>query len=150
MKISFLDWKKEVKKALVDKEMNLQEASEKAGYCYTTVSALVGGRVAKDNYQEVAMQINAVLGIEGIPEKPPTPSAKWCGAVRAAMAAGKYKMSIGQLSKSIGFNRDRISLVINGYSMDEPVVKAINNALEIKEPVLSSEADSIITNKEAE
>lgn len=147
MYISFLDWKKEVKKATVDKEMNLQEVSEKAGYCYTTVSALVSGRIAKDNYQEVAKQINSVLGIEGIPEKPPVPSPEWCMAVRTAMWKRK-KMSVGQLSKFIGFNRDRISLVINGHSMDEPVVEAITKALEITEPVLSSEAKSIIANEE--
>lgn len=144
MNISFQDWKKEVKKALVDKETNLQEVSEKAGYCYTTVSALVSGRIAKDNYQEVAMQINAVLEIEGIPDKPTVPSTEWCVAVRTAL--WERKMSVGKLSKLAGFNRDRVSLVINGHSFDQPVVDSISKVLEINEPAVSSEA--IIANRE--
>lgn len=148
MNISFLDWKKEVKKALVDREMNLQEVSEKAGYCYTTVSALVSGRIAKDNYKEVAMQINAVLGIEGIPDKPTVPSPEWCMAVRAAI--WERKMSVGQLSKSAGFSRDRVSLVINGHSMDKPVIEAVSKVLEIKEPEELTGDSSIIANREDE
>ncbi len=143
--ISFNEWQGKVFAALKDQKLTMKVVSEKAGYSQSVVNSLFNGRVVKDNYKEIVGRINDVLDIEDVPEKPPLPSEDWCREVAGKM----WKRDISWLSKITGFNRDRISLVINGYSLDSPVIEAINNALEIKTPALSG-TDSIIASKEAE
>lgn len=143
--ISFNAWQGQVFGVLKTKKITMQALSEKTGYCNSVVNALLNGRIVKDNYKDMVLQINGVLGISEIPEKPPLPSEQWCREVAGMM----WKRDIGWLSKRIGFNRDRISLVLNGYSLDLPVIDAINKELKIKTPVLP-EAASIIAKEEAE
>lgn len=98
------EWCKEIRVALARKEMNLQSVADEIGYSYTTITALISGRIVKDNYLDIAKKINEVLEVNVLPEKPQLPSDEWCGAVRAKLYV--KKMNISELSKSIGFNRD--------------------------------------------
>ena len=50
-------------------------------------------------------------------------------------------MSIGQLSEETGFSRDRLSLVLNGHTMDDPVIERINEVLKIEVPVIPSSSE---------
>lgn len=136
MYVSLPEWGKEVRKALVDKGINLQSVSEEIGYSYSVVTALLSGRIVKGNYLDIAQKINESLGVQVLPEKPPLPSNEWCGAVRAQLFV--LKMNMNQLSETAGFNRDRVSLVLNGHAMDEPVIEKINEVLKIKVPVIST------------
>lgn len=44
------EWCKEIRVALARKEMNLQSVADEIGYSYTTITALISGRIVKDNY----------------------------------------------------------------------------------------------------
>lgn len=136
MYASLSEWGKEIRKALVDKGTNLQSVSEKIGYSYSVVTALISGRIVKGNYLEIAQKLNKALEVEILPKKPQLPSNEWCGAVRAKLFV--EKMSISDLSNVIDFNRDRVSLVLNGHAMDEPVIEKINKLLKIEVPVVST------------
>ena len=139
MYVSHQEWGKEVKKALVDKGTNLQSVAKEIGCSYSVVTALISGRIVKGNYLDIAEKINRILEIQPLPEKPTLPSDEWCGAVRAQLYI--LKMSISQLSEKIGYNRDRISLVLNGHAMDQPVIEKINEILGINEPVVQPDAE---------
>ena len=137
MTVKHDEWERQVRKALAGMGVNLQYVAEKTGYSYSIVAALVSGNTVKKNYLEVAEAINRILGIEDLPEKPDgLPSEEWCMSVRMAML--KLRMSVGELSKKIGFTRDRVSLVINGRHTDVPVIEAINSLLSISVPALAT------------
>ncbi len=138
MYVSLSEWSIEVRSALPKKKMNLQSVSKKIGHSYTVVVALLSGRVVKSNYLDIAKKINEVLDVQVLPEKPPLPSNEWCGEVRAKLYL--QKMNMIQLSKAVGFNRDRLSLVLNGHAMDEPVIEKINEVLKIEVPVFPTGA----------
>lgn len=125
MKLS--KWGKEVKKAMIDEEMTLKQLAEKTGYCSTTVSMVINGRYGKKNFTEVVTAINKALSLNELPEKPEMPSTEWLKAVRKAMI-DKGITQVNQLANQVGFNRDRVSLVING-SYDKAVIDAINKLL---------------------
>ena len=128
------EWCKEIRVALAKKETNLQNVAKKIGYSYTTVTALISGRVVKNNYLEIANKINEVLEVNVLPEKPQLPSDEWCGTVRAKLYV--KKMTINELSRSIGVNRDKVSLVLNGHALDWAVIEKINEKLKIEVPAV--------------
>ena len=128
------EWCKEIRVALAKKETNLQNVAKKIGYSYTTVTALISGRVVKNNYLEIANKINEVLEVNVLPEKPQLPSDEWCGTVRAKLYV--KKMKIYELSRSIGVNRDKVSLVLNGHALDWAVIEKINEKLKIEVPAV--------------
>lgn len=128
------EWCKEIRVALAKKETNLQNVAKKIGYSYTTVTALISGRVVKNNYLEIANKINEVLEVNVLPEKPQLPSDEWCGTVRAKLYV--KKMNINELSRSIGVNRDKVSLVLNGHVLDWAVIEKINEKLKIEVPAV--------------
>ena len=41
------EWCKEIRVALARKEMNLQSVADEIGYSYTTITALISGRIVK-------------------------------------------------------------------------------------------------------
>ena len=125
---------KEIRVALAKKETNLQNVAKKIGYSYTTVTALISGRVVKNNYLEIANKINEVLEVNVLPEKPQLPSDEWCGTIRAKLYV--KKMNINELSRSIGVNRDKVSLVLNGHALDWAVIEKINEKLKIEVPAV--------------
>lgn len=137
--VGLQEWGIEVRKACLDKSVNLHTVSEAIGHSYSAITSLISGRVVKTNYLEVAKKINEYLGISVLPEKPKLPSAEWCAAVRAKLYI--LKMSIGQLSEETGFSRDRLSLVLNGHTMDDPVIERINEVLKIEVPVIPSNSE---------
>lgn len=129
MKLS--KWGKEVKKAMIDEEMTLKQLAEKTGYCSTTVSMVINGRYGKKNFTEIVTAINRALSLDELPEKPEMPSEEWLKSVRKAMI-DKGINQVNQLAAQVGFNRDRVSLVLNG-SYDKTVIAAINKLLDIPE-----------------
>ena len=128
------EWCKEIRVALAKKETNLQNVAKKIGYSYTTVTALISGRVVKNNYLDIANKINEVLEVNVLPEKPQLPSDEWCETVRAKLYV--KKMNINELSRSIGVNRDKVSLVLNGHALDWAVIEKINEKLKIEVPAV--------------
>ena len=137
--VGLQEWEFEVRKACLDKSVNLPTVSEALGHSYSAITSLISGRVVKTNYLEIAKKINEYLEIFVLPEKPKLPSAEWCAAVRAKLYI--LKMSIGQLSEETGFSRDRLSLVLNGHTMDNPVIERINEVLKIEVPVIPSSSE---------
>lgn len=133
------EWRKEIRVALAKKETNLQNVAKKIDYSYTTVTALISGRVVKNNYLEIASKINEVLEVDVLPEKPQLPSNEWCGTVRAKLYV--KKMNINELSRAIGVNRDKVSLVLNGHALDWKVIEKINEKLKIEVPAVPAGTD---------
>ncbi|MDO5146103.1 MAG: hypothetical protein Q4D60_03795 [Eubacteriales bacterium] len=136
---SLQEWGIEVRKACLDRGENLHTVSEAIGHSYSAITSLISGRVVKTNYLEIAKKINDHLGVTILPKKPQLPSNEWCAAVRTKLFM--QKMSIGQLSEETGFSRDRLSLVLNGHTMDDPVIERINGVLNIEVPVIPSSSE---------
>lgn len=130
-------WAKDVRKAVIDKDMTLKQLAERIGYSYTTVSSVVNGRYSNASYQAIAEKINEILGTEGAPERIATPSDEWCQSVKIELV--KKKMSVNQLAEKLNISRDRLSLVINGRMMNEEIVNAVGGLLNITLPAVPSD-----------
>ncbi len=127
-------WSKNVKKAMIDKDMTVKQLAENIGYSIATVSSVIGGRYSNSSYQEITKKINDVLGTKGMPERSGTPSDEWCQCVKIELV--KRKMSVSQLAKKLDISRDRLSLVINGRMMNEEIVASICRLLNITIPAI--------------
>lgn len=136
MSSNMTQWGRDVKKAKIDKEYTNLLLAKEVGVCTTTISSLINGRYAKKDRLEIAKKINAILGTKGLPEKPPTPSEKWCKTVRKAMI--DRDMRAADLAAAIGYSKDKVSMVLNGYYLDEAVVDAITLQLGIAIPVVDN------------
>lgn len=136
MSSNMTQWGRDVKKAKIDKEYTNLRLAKEVGVCTTTVSSLINGRYAKKDRIEIAEKINAILGTTGIPEKPQTPSDLWCKTVRKAMI--DCDMRAADLAAAIGYSKDKVSMALNGYYLDESVVDAINLQLGITVPVIDN------------
>lgn len=140
---SLAEWSWKVREALKTRGVKLKTVSEAIGYGYNATTGLLSGRLVKQNYLDIAQKIDEYLGIETLPMKPELPSAEWCTDVYAKLKhrqkSGLDIGNINQLAKETGFSRDRLSLVLNGHTMDRPVIDAINNVLKIETPVSGSD-----------
>lgn len=136
MKKETSQWSKDVRKAVIDKDMTLKQLAESIGYSVATVSSVINGRYSNASYQEIAEKINKVLGTKGLPERVDTPSDEWCQSVKIELV--KQKMSVNQLAEKLDVSRDRLSLVINGKMMNEQIVNAVNSLLNITLSVVPS------------
>jgi len=130
MKRETSQWSKDVRKAVIDKDMTLKQLAESIGYSYPVVSSVINGRYSNTSVQTIAEKINGVLGTKGMPERIDTPSDEWCQCVKIELV--KKKMSVNQLAEKLNVSRDRLSLVINGRMMNEEIVSAVSNLLSIK------------------
>lgn len=137
MKKEISQWAKDVRKAIIDKDMTLKQLAINIGYSYPTVSSVINGRYANTSYLAIAEKINGVLGTEGAPERIATPSDEWCQSVKIELV--KRKMSINQLAKELNVSRDRLSLIINGRMMNEEIVNAVGKLLNITLPAVPSD-----------
>ena len=129
MKKETSQWSKDVRKAVIDKDMTLKQLSESIGYSYAVVSSVINGRYSNASYQSIAEKINEKLGTTGLPERIETPSDEWCQAVKIELV--KRKMSVNQLAEKANVSKDRLSLVINGRMMNEEIVNTVNRLLNI-------------------
>lgn len=136
MKKETAQWSKDVRKAVIDKDMTIKQLAERIGYSVATVSSVINGRYSNASYQAIAEKINEVLGTEGLPERIDTPSDEWCQTVKIELV--KQKMSVNLLAEKLDVSRDRLSLVINGKMMNEKIVNAVNSLLNIKIPAVPS------------
>lgn len=118
------EWCKEIRVALARKEMNLQSVADEIGYSYTTITALISGRIVKDNYLDIAKKINEVLEVNVLPEKPQLPSDEWCGAAKNDRA------ELNNLVKAIDERRKKVKEVINQpYAEFEKELKEITDLI---------------------
>ena len=62
-------WSKDVRKAVIDKDMSLKQLAENIGYSYAVVSSVINGRYSNASYQVIAEKINEELGTTGMPER---------------------------------------------------------------------------------
>lgn len=136
MKKETSQWSKDVRKAVIDNDMTLKQLAERIGYSVATVSSVINGRYSNASYQAIAEKINGVLGTEGLPERIDTPSDEWCQSVKIELV--KQKMSVNQLAEKLDVSRDRLSLVINGKTMNREIVDAVNGLLNITLPAVPS------------
>ncbi len=136
MKCETSRWSKNVRKALIDEGMTMKQLSVRIGYSLSTVSSVIHGRYSNASYQIIAEKINEVLGTEGLPQRIDTPSDEWCQCVKIELV--KRKMSVNQLAEKLNVSRDRLSLVINGRMMNEEIVDAVRNLLNIEMSAIPS------------
>ncbi|MBQ6091320.1 MAG: helix-turn-helix transcriptional regulator [Lachnospiraceae bacterium] len=129
-------WSKDVKKALIDKDMTMRELGEQLGYSTAVISSVIGGRYSNASYKEIVEKINGTLGTEGMPERVTTPSDEWCCEVKVELV--KRGMTVNDLAEQAGVSRDRMSLVINGKMMNEEIAAKVVELLGIGVPVVSS------------
>lgn len=129
-------WTKDVKQAVIERDMSIKQLAETIGYSYQVVSQVMNGRYSNSTINDIAGKINDVLGTEGMPERTVTPSDAWCEEVKIALL--KKHMSVSEFANSLGTSRDRVSLVVNGKAGYADVVNAINEQFAIKAPVLDA------------
>lgn len=129
-------WGKDVKKALIEREMTIRELGEAIGYGTSTVSSVIAGRYSNASYKEIVSKINKVLGTKGLPKRISTPSEEWRCAVKTELI--KRNLTLGKLAKEMGVTRDRMSLIVNGKSMNKEIVQKVNEFLDIKINAVSS------------
>lgn len=129
-------WSKDVKKALIDKDMTMNDLAAKVGKSQAVISSVIGGRYSNSTYKDIVEQINKILGTEGMPERVATPSDEWCCAVKVELV--KRNMTVNDLAEQSGVSRDRMSLVINGKMNNEKIVAKVVELLGISVPVMSS------------
>lgn len=122
-------WSKDVRKAVIDKDMSLKQLAENIGYSYAVVSSVINGRYSNASYQAIVDKINEEMGTTGMPERIDTPSDEWCQAVKIELV--KRNMSVNQLAERVGVSRDRLSMVINGRMMNKQIVEDVNRMLNI-------------------
>ncbi len=79
-------WSKDVKKALIDMDMKMNDLAAKVGKSQAVISSVIGGRYSNSTYKDIVEQINKVLGTEGMPERVATPSDEWCCAVKVELS----------------------------------------------------------------
>lgn len=139
MKKETSQWSKDVRKAVIDKDMTLKQLAENIGYSVATVSSVINGRYSNASYQTIVEKINKLLGTEGVPERIDTPSDDWCQSVKIELV--KRKKSVSQLAEELDISRDRLSLVINGKMMNEKIVDAVNGLLNITIPAVPSDSN---------
>lgn len=143
MKLEASQWSKDVRKALIDKNMTFKQLAELIGYSVGTVSSVINGRYSNASYQVITEKINKILGTEGLPERIYTPSDEWCQCVKIELV--KQKMSVNQLAEKMNVSRDRLSLVINGKMMNEEIVDTVASLLNITLPAVPSGDNKIIS-----
>lgn len=129
-------WSKDVKKALVDKNMTMKNLAEQIGCSTATMSAVVNGRYANATASEYAKKVNEVLGTSGQPERTDTASDEWCMAVKVKML--EKHMTVAELAKETGVSRDNVSLVINGKQWNDETIAKIVQTLGVEKPVMPS------------
>ena len=127
-------WSKDVKIALIERDMSIKELAESLGYSVCTLSNVINGRYANSTYKEIVEKVNKTLGTEGEPERISLPSDDWCQSVKIALL--QKKMSMGELAEKVGFQKDVVSLVCNGRSKNPDIICKINDLLEITEPAV--------------
>lgn len=136
MRMETSNWSKDVRKALIDKDMTITQLAESIDYSFAVVSSVINGRYSNKSYQSIAEKINEKLGTVGLPERIETPSDEWCQAVKIELI--KQKMNINQLAEKANVSRDRLSMVINGRMMNEDIVGTVNRLLGITLPPVSA------------
>lgn len=129
-------WSKDVKKALIDKDMTMNELAEKIGKSQAVISSVIGGRYSNSTYKDIVEKINKVLGTEGLPERVATPSDEWCCAVKIELV--KRNMTVNDLAERLEVSRDRMSLVINGKMMNKDIIEKVVELLGISVPAIST------------
>ena len=133
-------WGKDVAHKLIEREMQVNQFGKSIGVRPAVLSQLMHGRYAGKDFNAVVDKVNKELDIEG---KPPKLSLEWLESVKIAMIqttdSEVYTIKVNELAKSIGFSKDRVSLVINGNAIDRPVIEAINKELNIKCSALADE-----------
>ena len=129
-------WSKNVKKALIDKDMTMNDLAAEVGKSQAVISSVIGGRYSNSTYKDIVEKINKILGTEGMPERVSTPSNEWCCAVKVELV--KRNMTVSDLAEQSGVSRDRMSLVINGKMNNEKIIAKVVELLGISVPVMSS------------
>lgn len=127
-------WGKDVKIALINRDMTITQLSEMIGCSMATTSGVINGTYSRSTYKDIAEKINAVLGTTGLPERVSMPSNEWCNAVKKALM--DEDLGINTMAKRLGVPRDKISLVVRGKTKDDRIINALNRELGITIPAI--------------
>lgn len=127
-------WGKDVRIALINRNMSIKELSEALGLSYAVVSGVINGTYSNSTYKDIAEKINEALGTEGWPERVSTPSNAWCKAVKKALI--DKDISLIDIASQLGVSRDTVSLIVNGKRRDDEIIDAINRKLGITIPAI--------------
>ena len=137
-------WTKDVKKALIDREMTQKQLAECLGFTVATVNAVLAGKYPNKTGRDIVRKINETLGTTGGPERLNTAPKDWCTKVRVRLQEynldGRQDngMTIGELAENVGATRDKVSNIINGRQWDADIAKKIAETLGIGLPTLPS------------
>lgn len=127
-------WGKDVKIALINRDMTIKQLSEMIGYSQVATSGVINGTYSRSTYKDIAEKINAVLGTTGWPERVSTASDEWCKAVKKALI--DRDMEMNTVAEQLGVSRDELSIVVRGKKKDDRIINALNQKLEITIPAI--------------
>lgn len=127
-------WGKDVKIALINRDMTIKQLSEMIGYSQVSTSGVINGTYSRSTYKDIAEKINAVLGTTGWPERVSTPSNEWCKAVKKALIDKDLEMNT--MAERLGVSRDELSIVVRGKKKDDRIINELNRELGITIPAI--------------
>lgn len=125
-------WCENVKIAMIERELSVQDLADAIGMSRVYTSALINGRVQSEATMKL---ISDTLNIES-PEK--RKSDSWCKSVRIAMV--KRGWSVLDLAKAANMSKSHTSAIINGRVQSSQAVRTISDVLNIDAAALSSDA----------
>ena len=125
-------WCENVKIAMIERELSVQDLADAIGMSRVYTSALINGRVQSEATMKL---ISDTLNIES-PEKRSSDSL--FKSVRIAMV--KRGWSVLDLAKAANMSKGHTSAVINGRVQSSQAVRTISDVLNIDAAALSSDA----------
>lgn len=125
-------WCENVKIAMIERELSVQDLADAIGMSRVYTSALINGRIQSEATMKL---ISDTLNIES-PEK--RKSDSWRKSVRIAMV--KRGWSVLDLAKAANMSKGHTSAVINGRVQSSQAVRTISDVLNIDAAALSSDA----------
>ena len=125
-------WCENVKIAMIERELSVQDLADAIGMSRVYTSALINGRVQSEATMKL---ISDTLNIES-PEK--RKSDYLCNSVSIAMV--KRGWSVLDLAKAANMSKGHTSAIINGRVQSSQAVRTISDVLNIDAAALSSDA----------
>ncbi len=127
-------WKKSVKIAMIERDMDMEALAKAVGKSRTHISAVINGRMVAPSS---ASLISDALNIKNAPYSEMKPAlAAWTKAVRIALLERDW--DTGKLAKAIGRSRSYTVSVVEGREISKSAARAICEALGVPDAPYSN------------
>lgn len=120
-------WSIEIRSHARAQGRTVKEIALGAGVAPSTVYRILSGCYYPNNYDQIVDALNGATGVTVRPPEPPVQSMEWRTQVLALLY--QRGMHVTDLARELHVRRERVSQVISGKTVDEPIVQAIEQYL---------------------